>query len=542
MKCEEIKKRYDQLVAERKGAIDSVFDLIEKFVVPFRGDFYSLEHSEHEINWRKRDIYDGTAVIAAQILAASMQGALTSSSIKWFYLRFRNDEINSDQAAVEWLQECENRVYAALQDSNFNLEASEFYLDLVSYGTAVIVEEVAGGQVVFQAVPVRDIYFDLDHRNHIRNLYRRVMWTPSQIISRFGEENVPEKIKARANTSTNDKIELIYCIYTRPDKQDADVSKPLAPSERPFGSKYVFAEDGSPIGDEDGYYEMPAFISRWRKVTSSIWGHSPAHVVLSDILTLNELTEATLEAIGKVVDPATIVTKRGLLSDLDLGRGGLTVVRNVDDIRPYESRARFDVADLKIDRLQLAINRAFHVDQLELKQSPAMTATEVQVRYELMQRLLGPTLGRLQNDFLEPLIQRTFNILLREGMLPDIPDIVAESGDQIDIVYTGPLPQSQKRDAARSTVAWLQTIAQLAEIFPEMRDIPDPDAIARELGSMEGVPAKLMKPQDDVDKERAARAQQAQMQQAAQMAEMAGSAAQKAGAGIAAIKGAKNAG
>jgi hypothetical protein len=252
-------------------------------------------------------------------------------------------------------------------------------------------------------------------------------------------------------------------------------------------------------------------------------------VILSDILTLNELVETTLEALGKVVDPATITTQRGLMSNLDLGRGGLTVVRDINDIKPYESGARFDVADLKIQRLQTAINQAFYVDQLELKDSPAMTATEVNVRYELMQRLMGPTLGRMQDDFLDPLIERTFRILYRKGSLPEMPAIVAEQASELDIEYTGPLPRSQKMETARSVQEWVGGLAQMSEAFPEVLDIPNVDEMARGLGHMSGVPAKFIHDVKTVQKRRQQRAEKRQLQEGVRTAQETAEAAKTAG-------------
>jgi hypothetical protein len=337
-------------------------------------------------------------------------------------------------------------------------------------------------------------------------------------MDKFGEENCPEWVIEAHKKAASSKIELIFCVYYREGKENAATSAFLVDKERPFGCKYIFHKDGTEIGKEGGKYEMPAFIARWRKVAGSRWGHSPAFVCLSDILTLNQLTEETLEALGKVVDPTTMVTERGLLSDLDLGRGGLTVVKSKDDIWAYESKARFDVGELKIDRLQSSINQAFFVDQLQLKESPAMTATEVQVRYELMQRLLGPTLGRLQADFLDPLITRTFNILARAKMLPVPPQDVIDAEAEYDVNYVGPLPRAQRMQTVEAINSFVGNLAQVAEIFPQVLDIPDMDAAAREIAALSGVPSRLIRNEKEVDKKRDAEAaQQEKMRQAETM-------------------------
>ena len=496
----EIVKRFDVLVSQRK-TVEDIWDVINKLVVPFRGDFFRDISSEHAVTWRdNREIFDSTAIDAAGTLAASIHGSLTSPAIRWFELAFRGEELNGNKEARTWLEAAAHKCFLALQDSNFNLEANETYIDLVSYGTSMIIEEVEekNGKFVklnFQSVPVEETWFEQDHTGQANRAYRRFMWTVDQIASKFGVEALPESMKDMAGNSQSmdKKYKVIMCIYPRPDKADAKVSSVLAPKERPFGMKYVLHKDSFELGEEGGYYEMPAFIPRWRKTSKSMWGHGPAMIALPDILTINQLVELILKATEKVVDPPTKVTERGLLSDLDLEPAGLTVVRTMDSMEPYESGARFDVSQLQREQLKQSIRSIFYVDQLELKESPAMTATEVQTRYELMQRLLGPTLGRLQSDYLDPLVQRTFNILYRAGQFGELPAIISEEGDgELDIIYTGPLVRAQRADIAQGVSRWVASIAELGEIVPDVLDIPDWDAIAKELGSLEGVPAKLM--------------------------------------------------
>ena len=534
-----IKKRFDALVENRK-TLEDTYQVIEKFVVPFRGEFFKPMAEEQEVDWRRREIFDSTAIMACQTLASSMQGSLTSPSVKWFTLGFKETALNESNEAMRWIEDCENKVYGALQDSDFNLEASEFYLDLSSYGTSILVEEVDDDdenweEIDFSAVPIVDAYFEQDRNGNVKILYRRIKWLPLQIMDKFGEDKVPEWVTQAHEKAASTKIELIFCVYYRNDKKDADTSKFLASKERPYGCKYVFHKDASEIGGEGGKYEMPAFIARFRKVAGSRWGHSPAFVCLSDILTLNQLTEETLESLGKVVDPSTVVTERGLLSDLDLGRGGLTVAKSKDDIWAYESKARFDVGELRIDRLQGAINQAFFVDQLQLKESPAMTATEVNVRYELMQRLLGPTLGRLQQDFLDPLVSRTFNILMRAGRLEQPPQIVTDMKAEYDVRYIGPLPRAQRMQTVDAMNQYIANMAGVAELFPQVLDIPDMDAYAREVAALSGVPAKLINDKKKVKADREAKADAQAKMQASMQAEQDGNAAKAVGEGAQAM-------
>jgi len=516
MDASDIVKRWDYLVSQRK-TVEDVWEVINTLVVPFRGDFFRDVTSEHAVTWRdNREIFDSTAVDAAGTLAASIHGSLTSPAIRWFELAFREDDLNDDKEARGWLEKAAHLCFMALQDSNFNLEANETYIDLVSYGTSMIIEEVEEKngkfqKLNFQSVPVEETWFEQDHTGQANRAYRRFMWTVDQIATKFGKDALPESMRDMVGNpqSMDKRMAVIMVIYPREDKAKANITKTLAPKERPWGMKYVLHQGAHQLGDEGGYYENPAFIPRWRKTSKSMWGHGPAMIALPDILTINSLVELILKATEKVVDPPTKVTERGLLSDLDLEPAGLTVVRTMDSMEPYESGARFDVSQLQREQLKQSIRSIFYVDQLELKESPAMTATEVQTRYELMQRLLGPTLGRLQSDYLDPLVQRTFNILYRAGQFGELPASISEQSDgELDIIYTGPLVRAQRADIAQGVARWVASLAELGEIEPEVLDIPDWDAIGKELGSLEGVPAKLMRADKEIKNRRDQREEQ----------------------------------
>lgn len=546
MDCIELRKRYDQTKADR-SAIEGVWELIEKYVVPFRGRFYGEEH-ESAMDWRRRELYDSTAVIANQSLASNMHSGLTNASYRWFDFRFRNKELNKDKEAQEWLTECADLVFITLQESNFNLEANETYLDLSSYGTSVIVEEAEEDsqkrfrELAFSAVPIGEAFFEQDHKGQIQYFYRQLNWTPLQIITKFGEQNVPDEVKEqyKKDSSADNTMEVVYAIFPRMDKMDSDVTSILAPLERPFGYKYFLHKDAQQIGEEGGYYEMPAFVPRWRKTTGSMWGHSPAMVVLSDILTLNQLVELILKAAEKVVDPPILTTRRGVFGDIDLDAGGTTVVADINGLKPFESGARFDVSDLQKRDLQQSIREAFFMDQLQLKESPQMTATEVQARFELMARLLGPTLGRLQSDFLDPLVQRTFRILFRYKQLPRIPDAVRAAQSELDIEYLGPMARAQKMDKVASIERWMAGIAQAAQMFPEMLDVPDPEEVARETARFLSVPPEVVRSKAQVTQIQRLKKQVQELAQQIELMKQGSEALKNAGQGMAAMGGGGN--
>jgi len=521
MNSAEIRKRFEALWTQRK-TVEQTWDLIEQFIMPIRGGkFFENQQSEQEIDWRRgRAVFDSTAQNACYTLASSMHGALTSPSVRWFSLRMRETAMNAKTEVVQWLEDSADAIFFALQDSNFNLEVNEGYLDLAGFGTAVIFEEPLSDKtwegVDFSAVPIREAYFEMDHRRQVLRFYRLLQWTPAQIVSKFGKD-VPEEIKTKAENAQNvdEKIDIIFCVYPRDNIKEDIWAKKLAPKRRKYGYKYILRKDGELLGKEGGYYEMPAYVPRWQKASGSQWGFSPSTIALSDVMTLNALVELILQALEKVVDPANLTTERGLISDLDLGAAGLTVVRNIDDLVPYESKANFNASTLLVEDLRNRIRQTFLVDQLELKESPAMSATEVNARVDLMQRLLGPVLGRLTSDFLSPMIERTFRILWRNGIIKPPPEVIKDQ--DFDIEYSGPMARAQRTDTVMAIEGYLNSIAAMGEMFPEMQRLVDQEKTGRILAGLRGAPVAILQTEAEFEaSEKQLKAQQEAAAKAAQ--------------------------
>ena len=91
----EIMRRF-RVCASQRTTVQENWDKIERYVCPYRGRMFQDITSEHAVEWSKPYHYDSTAVNAAQMLAASLHSNLTSSSLKWFDLSFRNNDLNDD--------------------------------------------------------------------------------------------------------------------------------------------------------------------------------------------------------------------------------------------------------------------------------------------------------------------------------------------------------------------------------------------------------------------------------------------------------------
>lgn len=148
-----------------------------------------------------------------------------------------------------------------------------------------------------------------------------------------------------------------------------------------------------------------------------------------------------------------------------------------------------------------------------------MTATEVHVRVALIRQLLGPVYGRLQAEYLQPLVTRCFGIAYRAGVLGQAPESLA--GRNYSIRYVSPLARSQKLEEVTAIDQFVAGAVQAATIDPTIMDNVDLDEAQRIRGEALGVPSAVIRSKADVAalrEEREQRQQEAlEQQQAAAM-------------------------
>lgn len=141
-------------------------------------------------------------------------------------------------------------------------------------------------------------------------------------------------------------------------------------------------------------------------------------------------------------------------------------------------------------------------------------------------RLLGPVLGRLQAELLQPLISRSFALLLRSGLLPPAPEEL--QGQDIDIEYVSPLAKAQRMTDLQSMLRGFEVLLQMQQIAPVM-DYLDDDKLVQYLVETTGIPARVIRSDTEVQELRRKRAEaeaaQAQQQQEMMIAEQAQKAA-----------------
>ena len=509
-----IRKRLDKLEADR-GTWESHWQEILDYVMPRKAEITFLRSRGEK---RTEVLFDSTAITANNLLAASLQGTLTSPSLPWFSLKLRDDDANKVRDIQIWLEDTARRMYAVFNESNFNTEVHEMYLDLCSVGTSAIFVEEANegflqGGLHFNTLHIAEYFIQENSTGRVDTLYRKYKMTARQAVQEFGEDNVGTKIKEALKAKPDTQFNFIHAVEPTADYERATGK---AKTKLPFHSCHVCFEDKMVVRT-GGYNEFPYLVPRWSKATGEIFGRSPSYNALPDIKTLNKAVEIGLKAWAKAIDPPLLVTDDGVIGRVRMTPAGITVVRSDTAIKPLQIGSNWQITDLKEKQLRTAIRQAYYSDQLQLQEGPQMTATEVQVRYELMQRLLGPTLGRFQTEFLNPLIERVFGIMMRADALMPRPE--AMSGMNMDIEYVGPLARSQRMEEAIAVERLYQLAMQVVQVDPTVMDVINHEQAIRMRATLLGVPKTVLRGEDEVAEireQRAAAQQQAQEQAMAQ--------------------------
>lgn len=487
-------KTFQRLQAD-SAAFRTTCDDIEKYIMPRVGGTSSQRQSKNEGNatWRDPDVWDFTAPVALAKLAAHIHTSVVPPGLRWGSFGWQDQELQKDDEAAKAVEARTDSTFHALEESDFDGEMSAAFLEYVGLGNMVVVQEVAEAKpgtwegFDFTAVPIAEVEFEEDSRGRMRTFFRLLRWTANQAIEKAGDElKAPEWIreKAKQPSGATDLLDIVFCIFERPEILKQEKRETVAaPDRRPYGCVY-FTTKGEQLGEEDGYYDFPAFIARWGRTPGSRWGHGLGHIALPHVKGLNAFVELVLTQHALAVDPPAKVTERGLMSAVDRRPGGVTVVEDPEDVKPLDEGLgkRFDVAAMTLEEQRAEVRRLFHEDQLTLKDSPEMSATEAQIRYDIMLKLLGPVIARLVSEFVNPLLMGAYRALLRAGRFPKAPQKVLEKKAELRIVYRGALARSRRTDEVASLERGSALAANLIKMgFEEIRDDFKPGAVLRKV-------------------------------------------------------------
>jgi hypothetical protein len=246
---------------------------------------------------------------------------------------------------------------------------------------------------------------------------------------------------------------------------------------------------------------MPYHLVRFEGIDDDpIYGEGPGLLCLSDIRSLNKAKALEFRGYEKAIDPPLLGASGAIIGDLHINAGGFTQVRDPRMIGEMPGRMDAQLVMFKGEELRDSIRKAYKIDELlvpERKGQNPATATEIQIRYEQMQKMMGATVGRIEAELLQPMVQRVFGIMLRNKQLPEIPEEI--QGEDFDFRYTGPLAKSQVSQDAVAIERYLQAEMAVAQVDPNALMVGDHMKMMRVLADRYSTPAEVIRSEREVE-------------------------------------------
>jgi len=495
---------YDEMKNERASWLPVWKDLCA-YLAPTRG-FFDGQTPNQGRRVDHKTLLDSDPCLAVEVLCAGMMSGLTSPSRSWFDLSLAPDELMELPGAREWVFEVKKRLEEAFSKSNVYGALHGFYQEIAVFGTAAfLLEEDRRKGLRCRLFTAGEYCLGTDQSGRINRFGREFFMTSGQLKETFGEANLPPVLRREcADGRAGRWHKVFHVIFPNPayavGKEDN--------LHMPFTSVY-FMEDKSVLR-QSGYREFPVIAARWEvKNASDSYGRGPGWKCLGDVKMLQKMQKTKLVALDKSTNPPMMVSSN-VQGEVNLLPGGITRFNGTTDaaVKPaYQVQPDLNALEASIGQARATVRAQFFADvflALSSQNYSNMTAAEVAERHQEKMLVLGPVLERLKNELLDPLIDRAFNLLARQGLLPEPPESI--QGLEMKVEYVSMIAQAQKAAGLASLVQGLNYAANLAAVRPEILDRVDYDCALEEGLKSLGVAPALLKSAEETEAFRRARA------------------------------------
>lgn len=512
---EQLQKQQAQLTNDR-SSFDPHWRELSDFINP-RGSRFLVTDVNRD-DRRNTKIVDPTATLAARTLSSGMMSGITSPARPWFKLATPDPDMMDYGPVKLWLEVVQRRMNEVFNKSNIYQSLPLLYASLGNYSTgAMAVLEDDSDVIRTMMFPIGSYYMANSARGSVDTCFRKFSMTVRQLVMEFGLNNVSDSVKGMWDSGNYESwIEVIHAVYPNIDRDTAKLNSKNKPVKSVY---YEVGGDSDKLLRESGFDEFPIMAPRWEVNGEDVYGSScPGMIALGQVKALQLEQKRKSQLIDKATNPPMVGPSSLRNQRVSLLPGDITYIDQVtgqDGFKPAYL-VNPNTADLLADiqDTRQIINSAYFVDLFMMLQNINTRSMPVEAVIEMKEEkllMLGPVLERLNDECLNPLIDRTFSIMARKNLLPPPPDVL--QGMPLRIEYISVMAQAQKSIGLSSLSSTVGFIGQLAQAKPEALDKLNVDQAIDAFAEMSGVSPTVIVPQEQVEQVREQRAQQQQQQQ-----------------------------
>ncbi len=537
------KDRYEQrkgAMRQERGSFIHHYKELNEFNSPRRGRFFVTDRNKG--GRRHKAIINSKGLKALNTATAGMFAGIMSPTRPWHALATPDPGLTEFQPVKLWLHQVEEQQRAIFNASNLYRAAPTMIGELLQFGTGCMTQmDDVENLAKFFTHTVGSYMIAQNSSFMVDTLVREYEMTAAQMAIEFTDgkdlSNLSQSVRMALDRNHFDAwFPVVHFI------EPNDSFRPhnfLSQFKRFASVKYQpNSRDKDKMLSEKGFDEFPAYCPRWETTGEDVYGTDcPGMGTLGDIKTLQMQEKRKGQAIDKMVNPplsappsvrnVPVTSIPGGLNVYDAGGSGQEI-KSLYDVR-------LSLADLKedMDRVEGRIDDGFFVNLwlaiTNLKGIQPKNEFELsQVDSERL-LLVGPVLERLQGEFLDLMIARTFNQQSRAGLLPPPPQEL--QGKSLKVKYVSSLAQAQRAVDTQGVDQLTAFQAGLLKAgLSDGKKFSGDEAISV-YADLLGTAPRIIVPQDDVDKQRQAEADAAAQQQRIDMASQAAEIARDAGQG-----------
>ena len=483
-------------------------------------------------------IVDSTGTLAARNLAAGLMTGCTDPTKAWFHLKIGYIDSTQQSPTSLWLAECERILMMVFQESNFYTCMAVLYFDLVVFGTGVMViyEDFDDIITCYNPCP-GEYYLEASDTIKVSALYREFTYTVSQVVERFGIDNVSPAVRVLYNmggTSLTKEIVVAHAIEPNKDHRKFGIPEHFKWRE----VYWEWAGSAAPQGGasyapgvlyKGGFHEQNFIAPRWDIVANDAYGRGPGMDALPDIKQLQIENRRKAQAIDKLVNPPMVADIQLKNQPASLFPGGVTYVSGimahsrpgfapVYQVQPPVKEIMEDLNEVRQRVKDTFFNDLFKtISQFETRSN--VTAAEIDARRAESMIMLGPVLERIIGEGLKIAVNRTFEIAARARILPHAPREV--QGMELEIDFVSMLETAQNANQMAGIERIFQLAGNLAGVDAAALDNVDFDYGIQKASALLHNDPKLIRSAAMLKHIRDQKMQQQQMAELSQHADMA---------------------
>ena len=502
--AEDVLKRHDKALIKKED-FRNLYEEAYEFALPQRNLYDG--HYDGKVGGTKKmnRVFDSTAINSTQRFANRMQSGIFPPQRKWCRLEPGPDipeqRKSEAQAALDIYND---RMFATLKQSNFDIAIGEFLLDL-SVGTAVMMVQPGDDISAINFIPVPQYLVSIEEgaNGQVDNVYRRIRMKGESIQRQWPDAEIPKELQTKIDQKPTDDVELIEATIL--DQKRGDYCYHVIHKESKAELVYKRMD------------YSPWIVSRYAKVAGEIYGRGPLITALPDIKTLNKTLELVLKNASLAISGVYTAADDGVLNPntVKIMPGAIIpVARNGgpqgESLRPLPRSGDFNVSQIIMNDLRQNIKRILLDESLPPDNMSARSATEVVERMKELSQNLGSAFGRLINETMIPLVSKILQVMDQRGII-DLP--LKVNGLEIKIAPVAPLAMAQNMDDIQNMLQYAQIAQQSG---PEAQSTLKVGEMMDYIAEKLGVPARVR-----TTPEERAMAQEQAMQAAQQMAQQA---------------------